>query len=64
MQGQWGQVHDLKKLETVKWGRTELVHRISALVFQSVGWDVYDLTSLLGGFTGKISGNNCKTISI
>lgn len=35
-------------------GRTELVHRISALVFQSVGWGVYDLTSLLGGFTGKL----------
>lgn len=37
---------------------TRLAHRISALVFQPVGWDVSDLTRLQGGFTGEISGNN------
>lgn len=53
-----------KKLRGCEVGRTELVHRISVLVFQSVGWDVCDLTRLPEGFIGEISGNKCKTISI
>jgi hypothetical protein len=42
---------------------TKLAYRISALVFQPVGWDVSDLSKLQGGLTGEISGNNCNNIN-